>query len=260
MIQSNTHTTPIPIDISRKHNMSPPSLSQGLQSCLEPLLLEPRVLMHQLIPPNPLLSLPWPHKIFDTNTTLAAAAAAEKPYVHPFSHSFLSTKSLEMCTESLCSESGSGIDEFPHLTTEGRGQSPQPQRVAVAKAINKVKRGAGESSFPPPLTSISGSGRVQVQTHREGGRLVIKAFTVSSSSSCRFQAERGNGRLRLSLLIDCGGGGGDEEEEEVDRENVDGGDGFGGHISAEWSSSRCNGDMSSRKRLQSLPFCVAGIS
>lgn len=244
MIQSKTHTTPIPIDISRKHNMSPPSLSQGLQSCLEPLLLEPRVLMQQLTPPNPLLSLPWPHKILDTSTTLAA----EKPYVHPFSNSFLSAKSLEMCTESLCSESGSGIDEFPHLTTEGhRGQSPQPQRAA-AKPINKVKRGAGESSFPPPLTSISGSGGVQVQTHREGGRLVIKAFTVSSSSSCRFQAERGNGRLRLSLLIDCGGGGGDEEEEEVDRENVDGGDGFGGHISAEWSSSRCNCDMSKHKK------------
>lgn len=252
MIPSNTHTSPI--DISRKHNMPTPSLCQGFQSCLEPLLLEPRVLM---VPPKPLLSFPWPHKILDSNTTAAAAAAAEKAYVHPFSNSFLSTKSLEMCTESLGSETGSGIDEFPYLydhsPSSGATQQPQKKKAAAAKAIKKVKRG-GESSFPPPLTSISGSGGVQVQTHREGGRLVIKAFTVSSSS-CRFQAERGNGRLRLSLLREgCGGG----NEEEADRDIVDGGgDGFGGHISAEWASSRCNGDRSSIKGLQSLPFCVA---
>ncbi|KAH6826050.1 hypothetical protein C2S53_001487 [Perilla frutescens var. hirtella] len=195
-------------------------------------------------------------------------------YVHPLSKassSFLSANSLEMCTESLGSETGSNIHQFDfeELMINMEERERQRQRgIQPPQSIKKAKHGGGGGGFPPPLTSISGSECVRVRTHREGGRLVIKAFTLSSSGSNSFVAERGNGRLRLSLLKDCSGGegGGEEEEEdevddeeEVDWENnglcgkvgcVINGNGNGG-------SSRCNGDTSSRKRLHTLPFCVA---
>ncbi|KAI3449629.1 hypothetical protein Pfo_006294 [Paulownia fortunei] len=314
--------------ISTKQNMfTTSSVCQGLQSCLEPLLFEPRVLMHQLAPSKPGLSFPGPQKQTEipraenskncpiekmcesnrngeesvgscnfmqslTNTSYNCRQLTDEPeqvYVHPLvkrSTSSLSTRSLEMCTESLGSETGSGIDSsidgFSYHVSERQssGRIKQPKTRELAKKVKHI------SSFPPPLTSISGSDGVQVQTHREGGRLVIKAFSFSSCSTY-FQTERENGRLRLSLLKD-GYRDGDQElvenEEEGEEENGnesekdcdesddetdfnglfwgenlrDDGGKVGCKIGGgEWSSSRCNGDRSSRKRLPSLPFCVA---
>lgn len=272
---NNTHIIPIeranllpcssPVfALSRKQNMSTTSsVCEGLQSCLEPLLLEPRVLMHQLVPSKPVLSFPWPHKQTElpcaenskncpiekicesnrngeeslstwnfikslTNPSYNCRKLTDKPekvYVHPLakrSTSSLSTRSLEMCTESLGSETGnnidSSIDEFSYHVLQKQSSSgiKQPK---TREFIKKVKH---SSSFPPPLTSIGGSEGVQVQTHREGGRLVIKAFSFSSCSTY-FQAERENGRLRLSLLKNSDRGSDDElaeNEEDVEQEDV----------------------------------------
>ncbi|KAK9057300.1 hypothetical protein SSX86_022135 [Deinandra increscens subsp. villosa] len=128
-------------------------------------------------------------------------------YVHPMvkkSASALSTKSLEMCTESLGSETGSEVsessDEFCVISMEERERLRAIQRSKYRNFDRKVRR----NDFPPPLTSISGSNgaAVKVKQHREGGRLVIKAVSFSNSGT-NFQAERTNGRLKLSLLRDC---------------------------------------------------------
>ncbi|KAK4418267.1 protein FANTASTIC FOUR 2 [Sesamum alatum] len=272
--------------------------------CQDLLLLEPRVLLHQLAQSKPPLSFPWPQKQpdiprpessntlmsektnrkndqesttswnFTHNSCRQSSDETEQVYVHPLvkrAASCLSTRSLEMCTESLGSETGncidSMVDEFSHHGFDNQ-ISKQTKTRELAK---KVKH---STSFPPPLTSISGSDGVQVQTHREGGRLVIKAFSFSSCTTY-FQTERHNGRLRLSLPRNEHELGENEDEEEVndddeedkeEEENMDdesdeeadlNGRLWGENLK-EWSSSRCNGDrISSRKRLPSLPYCVA---
>ncbi|XP_076899824.1 protein FANTASTIC FOUR 2-like [Bidens hawaiensis] len=127
-------------------------------------------------------------------------------YVHPMvkrSASALSTKSLEMCTESLGSETGSEVsesgDEFCAISQLEREKMRESQRSTCRNFDRKIRRG----DFPPPLTSISDTdGAVKVRHHREGGRLVIKAESVLNCGT-NFQAERTNGRLKLSLLREC---------------------------------------------------------
>lgn len=126
-------------------------------------------------------------------------------YVHPMvkrSASALSSKSLEMCTESLGSETGSDVsengDEFYQISLGERERIRESQRSKYRSFDRKIPR----NDFPPPLTSISGSdGTVKVKQHRENGRLVIKAVSFSNCST-NFQAERTNGRLKLTLLRD----------------------------------------------------------
>ncbi|XP_047337140.1 protein FANTASTIC FOUR 3-like [Impatiens glandulifera] len=131
---------------------------------------------------------------------------SEKIYVHPMekntSSSILSKKSLEMCTENLGSESGSeGIIE--ELIFHQIGTSTKIQELNGKKKEKMI--------FPPPISSIRGSDIVQVLPHREGGRLLIKTVMVNSNNGY-FQAERCNGRLRLSLLT---------ESDDTDDENED---------------------------------------
>jgi hypothetical protein len=159
------------------------------------------------------------------NTTKAQDTENDKVYVHPLvnrSSSRLSEESLKMCTESLGSETGSAVtesnnDEFAFLSAVSYENGPNKQasklhRFPVSKKMNHCR------SFPPPLTSISGSNGVQVKPHREGGRLVLKAVTVPSCHAL-FHAERGDGRLRLRLVQD-GGIGEEEDEEAVEEEEV----------------------------------------
>lgn len=233
---------------------------QGLQSGLEPRLVEPCVTRHRMSPPITIMSRPLPspqnnsdnendndsdlESIKDSKksgwnfiqaltdpsyNTKEGTDHNEKVYVHPLvkrSASALSSKSLEMCTESLGCETGSDIssdeissfswerekmqlpsDEYSSLYSEKSEQqydfssslSFNNNRSSYSKftKLNSVKVG-----FPPPLTSISGSNGVEVRHHREGGRLIINAVAVSS---CRtyFEADRSNGRLRLSLRTEC---------------------------------------------------------
>ncbi|CAK9147068.1 unnamed protein product [Ilex paraguariensis] len=232
------------------------SVYQGLQSCLEPRLVEPCVLRHKMSPPksNFYQSTPWPqkpnvlrpeenkensHNDNSSNSNNGGVDGeskskngdsggwsflqaltnksynfkegngpngndTQKVYVHPLvkrSSSTLSPKSLEMCTESLGSETGSdnseSMDQLSSLSLETenfRGLQRSNSRE-FSKKLNR------SGSFPPPLTSISGSDGVRVRPYREGGRLVLKAVSVPSCNG-HFQADRVNGRLRLSLLKD----------------------------------------------------------
>jgi hypothetical protein len=141
------------------------------------------------------------------NTTKAQETENDKAYVHPLvkhSSSRLSEESLKMCTESLGSETGSAVtessnDEFAFLSGASENgpnkQASKLHRFPASKRMNHCR------SFPPPLTSISGSNGVQVKPHREGGRLLLKAVTVPSCHAL-FHAERGDGRLRLRMVED----------------------------------------------------------
>lgn len=177
---------------------------QSLQTCLEPQVMETLVIQQTLTPPPP--------KIHDTNITRGWSflKALENPtmhakndvqndhvYVHPMtkrSSSALSTKSLEMCTESLGSETGSDISD----TNDEFYERVRIQKSKIRNFDRKIRR----NDFPPPLTSISGSdSTVRVNHHRENGRLVIKAVSFSNCGT-NFQTDRSNGRLKLSLLRD----------------------------------------------------------
>ncbi|GER55307.1 hypothetical protein STAS_32950 [Striga asiatica] len=229
------------------------SACQGLPSCLEPLILEKYVLMHQLITSKQenhfekiqrvgkSRSFPvirenaeelnkW-NTVQDTSndshhSDKPMRNKGEQVYVHPLDKSStffpLGSKSLEMCTESLGSETGSNLYSNESFVTN--------------KPSRKTRESCKKTDFPPPLTIINGNDNkcVKMVSHHEGGRLVIKAFVFSSKWS-RFKTKRENGRLRLCLVNE-------NEEVEVEKD------------CCLW---RCNGSECGSKRFASLPFCVA---
>ncbi|KAF8388040.1 hypothetical protein HHK36_026706 [Tetracentron sinense] len=261
---------------------------QGLQSCLEPRLVEPWALRLKLASPRPHFSrsvvcarsfgVPdsnteehhdqekyqnmmssdesktdcntnsnisngdlgeWSFIQALTNISQTPREAKEKEslYVHPlFKHSSstLSEKSLDLCTENLGCETGTDISEnsgFSSSTSDSESGKPPTRKIRQLLGNGKVNC----RNFPPPLTSISGSGRVHVRSHREGGRLVVKAVTVPSSHTY-FEAERGDGRLRLRFLKNYSPESQEEEEEEEESdvylgEEMDGNNGnIGGEM------------------------------
>lgn len=200
----------------------------------------------------------------------------DKVYVHPLvkrSSSMLSAKSLEMCTESLGSESGSGISQSSHEASS-KFAGRELSEVNKTSMKNKMTR---SKSFPPPLTSISsrGSGGLQVRPHREDGRLVIEAVTIPASHSY-FHADRSDGRLRLRLSKACPQNHDNEEESdkvedsefEAEEEAVEGGDyneekeegdeadavnGYSGKVVEEEGTEASNGNIAGEIELGKLP-------
>ncbi|KAG5072358.1 hypothetical protein AAZX31_03G135500 [Glycine max] len=258
--------------------MSSSSVCQGLQSCLEPRVMEPRILRLKLSlqqgsnfpqsSPSPTnntntISLsplsdseenPLTNHECDKNNTKSDLASGwslvqtlshnkteDQVYVHPTvkrSSSILSEKSLEMCTESLGSETGSNASDSgddmslfssdtntcstEHTTTTTVTVTVTTHASYMSKRVNRT------CNFPPPLTTITGFGGVHVRPLREGGRLILEAV-ASPSPSPYFHAERGDGRLRLCLFEGfsasdddddvCEGVDDQEEEEEKKNEN-----------------------------------------
>ncbi|MCD9558853.1 hypothetical protein HAX54_016481 [Datura stramonium] len=204
-------------------------LYQGLQSCMEPQLPQQHVLINKLCPPRLTFSqskfstsskkedeLQSPNVNAENKTCgwsfIKDLSNPKKDYVeklgvyvHPLvkrSSTTLSTKSLEMCTESLGSETGSDIRESIEdnslflLESENSRLTPRSKCRGTGKKHNHQV-----ANFPSPLTSMSRINGVQLRPHREGGRLILKATTISARKPC-FKTERVDGRLRLSLLND----------------------------------------------------------
>lgn len=155
------------------------------------------------------------------NNTKAHDTENEKAYVHPLAKrrsSRLSEESLRMCTESLGSETGSTDaegyqDEFAVLSAVSEyGAKEKGSKLLGFRGSKKMN---SNPTFPPLLTSITGSSGVQVRPHREGGRLVLKVSTVPSSRGL-FHADRSDGRLRLRMVHEEGIG--EEGEEAVEEE------------------------------------------
>ncbi|KAJ6963953.1 protein FAF-like [Populus alba x Populus x berolinensis] len=151
-----------------------------------------------------------------------------QPYVHPLvkrSASALSKKSLEICTESLGSETGSdGFSSYPPSETgdaeEDKEEEQRQERVTlkfdredlrVAKynlAAANCKK-SQPRSFPPPIPSLSSrdGASVLMKSRRDNGRLVLEAVSVPSQKN--FHAQRQDGRLVLTFASTV-----DQDEEE----------------------------------------------
>ncbi|PIA30783.1 hypothetical protein AQUCO_05400112v1 [Aquilegia coerulea] len=140
------------------------------------------------------------------NLSVEAKEEKQETYVHPLykrSASQLSNKSLELCTETLGSETGSDtgddIDLSYSSSDSESSKSPTKERSILRHTFFGGCKKVNYGSLPPPLTSISGSNCYSIKPHREGGRLVMKAVRVPSPNTC-FQAERRDGRLKLHYI------------------------------------------------------------
>lgn len=142
------------------------------------------------------------------------------PYVHPLvkrSKNSLSGKSLQICTESLGSETGSdgfsSSDDRDYFSSDGSDDDEEEHEQAeeaemhgrkeelVAVNYNwAISRKSPPRSFPPPLTSISHHDRpcLRMIPGRKDGRLVVEA--VPAPSLHYLHAQRQGGRLYLSFI------------------------------------------------------------
>ncbi|OEL17777.1 hypothetical protein BAE44_0021204 [Dichanthelium oligosanthes] len=130
----------------------------------------------------------------------AAPKQAQAPYVHPLvrrSSSLLTQKSLEICTESLGSETGSdGFSDADGNSTDRScpGSDDEREEAAVAKRVSPPR------AFPPPLPSLARrkvESTMEMKQERKDGRLLVKVVPVASSTL--FRAHRRGGRLLLSF-------------------------------------------------------------
>ncbi|GMI97307.1 enhancer of aba co-receptor 1 [Hibiscus trionum] len=171
---------------------------------------------------------------FDVWSSIVSQKAEEEscksspPYVHPLvkrSASCLSEKSLEICTESLGSETGSdGFSSETGDMEEDKQEDQQPvapmimpcfdgEKAITAKHGYDVGKKSPNPSFPPPIPSLSakhGASR-RLKTRRDNGRLLIEAVSMPSLNN--FHAQRQDGRLVLTFASTIAIN--DAEEEEV---------------------------------------------
>ncbi|KAK3205587.1 hypothetical protein Dsin_019633 [Dipteronia sinensis] len=151
----------------------------------------------------------------------------EKPYIHPLvkRSSSLSEKSLEICTESLGSETGSDVfSSYPSSETEDdkeineqqqQQQQQQQQAQEMSLDVEEVhvhipkynyvvgnKKPCSQSkSFPPPIPSLlsrEDGASIRMQSRRDNGRLVLEAVSVPTTNN--FKAQRHDGRLVLTFI------------------------------------------------------------
>ncbi|TKY67013.1 FAF protein [Spatholobus suberectus] len=157
------------------------------------------------------------------------------PYVHPLvkrSKSCLSEKSLEICTESLGSETGSDGLSFSSYSSSETGDAEEEEKVVLepthqeeepydyASVVTTKKASAAPPrAFPPPLPSLShhqACSSLHMRSHRDNGRLVLEAVSLPSHNN--FRVQRQHGRLVLTFSNP------QEEEEEEEEENNDSGE------------------------------------
>lgn len=137
------------------------------------------------------------------------------------SFSRLSAKSLELCTESLGSESGSDVitDDSSNVSIFSRSSTfshsdliedtssysrVELEKPKEAKSSARPSQGGRNTTkrsnnFPPRLTSMCGPSSLQMRSRREGGRLIIDVVEAPFRNSY-LHAERSDGRLRLCFL------------------------------------------------------------
>lgn len=136
------------------------------------------------------------------------------PYIHPLakrSAASLSEKSLDICTESLGSETGSnGFSSYPSSET-GDGEedkeelTEEAERMVLSNTVlisrkRQLQQLTPSRSFPRPLPSLSrqNGASLHVQSRRDNGRLVLEAVSVKEEKN--FRARREGGRLVLTFI------------------------------------------------------------
>ncbi|GER36530.1 hypothetical protein STAS_12866 [Striga asiatica] len=174
------------------------------------------------------------------------------PYVHPgLVKSRMTQRSLEICTESLGSETGSDC-YFPstenqlHFENRAQTQREYHYKLDLYADVQVVKyKSAPARPLPPPLPSA----HRQLQARRENGRLVLEAVPVSPKNN--FRVLRQGGRLVLTLM----GTRGERVFADDDGDNDDGGDGKGEEFVVENKMSNIG---LPEKRLMMKKFVVVG--
>lgn len=156
------------------------------------------------------------------------------PYIHPLvkkSKSYLSEKSLEMCTESLGSETGS--DWFSSSYTSSSSEDTNSEDDGKMKTCyrddnpkliinHSLKNKKKPSCLPPPLPSLtSQSQQLQMKSHRHNGRLFLfLQAVVSVPSHNNFIATRQNGRLILTFANHVQEEFAEEDESVIEQPNA----------------------------------------
>ncbi|GAU22329.1 hypothetical protein TSUD_106570 [Trifolium subterraneum] len=144
------------------------------------------------------------------------------PYIHPLvkkSKNCLSEKSLNICTESLGSETGSN-DFSSSYTSSEDNSSDDVDDEKSNKKVNKVKK---SRYFPPPLPSLTSQSQhsesqpLQMRPHRDNGRLFLFLQVVSVPSHNNFLAKRQNGHLILTFANNVDDDD-DDDDDDVDEE------------------------------------------
>lgn len=180
------------------------------------------------------------------------------PYTHPLmrsSGSSLSEKSLEICTESLGSETGSdGFSSYPPSeigdVDEEKDNDQQQQQQQISQSFEDMRivkynycstRKMGPRSFPPPLPSLAreDGAALHMQSHRQNGRLVLEAVSVPPQNY--FLAQRQDGRLRLTFVNNSPSQDASQEEMEDKVEEFEQVFEIEGHIGAKFDNRGGNG-------------------
>ncbi|XP_019199004.1 PREDICTED: protein FAF-like, chloroplastic [Ipomoea nil] len=135
------------------------------------------------------------------------------PYVHPLvkrrTASSLSEKSLEICTESLGSETGSdgfSSSNSPPESGDEEEEEKEDQEItshhsfeAELTVKHSYSKRSPPRSFPPPLPSLAkNKASLQVLSRRQNGRLILEAVSVPPQDY--LHAQRHDGRLLLTLV------------------------------------------------------------
>ncbi|GER44717.1 hypothetical protein STAS_21620 [Striga asiatica] len=147
------------------------------------------------------------------------------PWARKSCFSAMTSESLQLCTENLGSESGSDImsdvgDPIFSSSSLVEQSSPQSRELIGTNCdpLSNPKKNPNRreaKSYPPPLTTMSGASSLQVRRHREGGRLIIEAVETPFRNAY-LQAERSDGRLRLSYITaEATNSAAEEEEDET---------------------------------------------
>ncbi|KAK2424316.1 protein FAF, chloroplastic [Trifolium repens] len=164
------------------------------------------------------------------------ASQLKTPYIHPLekkSKNWLSEKSLEMCTESLGSETGSDWFSSSYTSSEDNNSLEVDEKLNVKvktcddenpkhnNYYSLSKKTKKPRCFPPPLPSLTSQSQhgqsqpLQMRSCRDNGRLFLFLQVVSIPSRNNFFATRQNGRLILTFANDVD----DEDDEEIDDES-----------------------------------------
>ncbi|KAJ0238751.1 Protein FAF-like [Hirschfeldia incana] len=148
------------------------------------------------------------------------AETVPPPYVHPLMKraSSLSEKSLEICTESLGSETGceglswhadAEIDKEEEEASlvlnvtvtkeEEETEAAEQEAITVPIPNHTTSIELPRGSFPPPIRSLSSQSgsALHMKTRRDNGRLVLEAVSMPSHNN--FSAKRQDGRLLLTF-------------------------------------------------------------
>ncbi|CAA2986002.1 Hypothetical predicted protein [Olea europaea subsp. europaea] len=143
------------------------------------------------------------------------SAKISAPYIHPLarrSASSLSEKSLEICTESLGSETGSDcFSSYPASELSDADEQKDHEHEQEQILQQQVKESNSFEDFhvvkyknspprplPPPIPSIADETSIRLQSHRRNGRLVLEAVSVPPRNN--FSVRRFDGRLVLTLI------------------------------------------------------------